>query len=239
VLVAVTVVVGLALCVVVAAEWWGRGEAEAQVATGLSEAGVTGDVRVDIGRGAAPSVVRAALLGDLDRVVVEIRDGQLGGLPVERARYELRDLDVDVALRTGGVRVTGLGDGSVRLLLDPVIVGASVGVDLRVEDGRLRLGSPGVAARARMAGGDLVVEPLDAAAEVEAIRVPAGDSYLLPCRPDATLSGDLLELSCRGDELPGVLEGPLGATAGGTPGGSGNATVPDLPTPQTTVRDGD
>lgn len=239
---AVVLVVLLAAAVVVG-EWWGRTESSSQVATGLAEAGVTGDVRVAVGRGVRPSVVTAALLGDLDRVLVEVRDGQLGGLPVVRARYELSDLDVEVGLRSGSVRVTRVGSGSVRLELDPVIVGASVGVDLRAVDGELRLGSPGTTARARMDGDDLVIEPvgIGVVSTIEPLTVPAGDPYLLPCRPRPRVVGELLELACRGDTLPGVLRGPLGSTnpAGGGGGGSGgDVPVAELPTPQTTVREG-
>lgn len=235
--VAALVLVVLVLAAAVAVEWWARGEAEAQVSAGLAEAGVTGDVTVGVGSGAGPSVLRAAAFGHLDLVDVGVRNGLMGGVPVVRADYRLRDLDVDVSPGAGSVAVDRIGGGSVRLVLDPVVVGAAVGVDLRAADGRLRLGSPGVPARTRVEGADVVVEPVEAGTGVAAVTIPAADPYLLPCRPRVSVRGDLLVLACSGRRLPGVLAGPLQAgTRGG--GGGSDAPVVVLPSPQTTVRDG-
>lgn len=233
--------VGAAVLVLVVAalglvERWARSDAEEQVRDALAAAGVTGEVDISIGRGIAPSVLRAATFDHLDRVRVTVRDGQVGGVPVVIADYRLADLTVDAGLGGGDVRVKRFREGSVRLVIDPVIAGAVAGVDLRAEDGRLSLGSPGVPATARVRGDDLVIAPKDPASEVETLRIPAADSYLLPCRPDVEVVGEMLELSCDGRRLPGLLRGALEPSlpVGGRPG----APVAELPAPQTTVRDG-
>lgn len=231
---AVLIVVALAGLAVT--EWWARADAEEQVRSALAAAGVTGEVEVSIGRGMAPSVLRAATFDRLDRVRVTVRDGQVGGVPVVVADYRLEDLTVDAGLGGGEVRVRRFRDGRVRLVIDPVIAGAAAGIDLRADGGRLSLGSPGVPARARIAGDDLVITPRDASSGVEALRIPAADSYLLPCRPEVEVAGEMLELSCSGRRLPGLLRGALGPSAAG--GGRPGAPVAELPTPQTTVRDG-
>ncbi len=43
------------------------------------------------------------------------------------------------------------------------------------------------------------------------------DRRLLPCEPEVAVAGAAIELRCEGDELPGILDAPLGQPVADVP----------------------
>jgi hypothetical protein len=230
--VALVVVAGVALVV----EQLLRTSVEGHIEEQLRASGVTGSVDVQLGAGGWwPSTLTALAGADMDRVEVRVRDGSIGGVPVVEADYVLTGLDVTVDVSVPAVTVHRIGDGAVRLLLDPVALGASIGQDLVVESGEVLLGPDRLPARVLLREEFVVVAPRPPAGRLDVLAVPAVDPYLLPCRPDLRILDETLELSCAGDDLPGVLAGPLGP-----PPAPGDPSIPaELPPPQTLIAPGD
>jgi hypothetical protein len=235
------VLVGLAVLVVLGgvallAEQQLRRSVEGHIEDQLRASGVTGVVDARLGgSGWRPSALLALVGAEMDRVEVRVREGSIGGVPVVEADYVLRGLDVTVDVSVPAVTVHRIGDGTVRLLLDPVALGASIGQDLVVDAGEVLLGPDRMPARVLLRDEFVVVAPRPPAGRLAVLTVPAVDPYLLPCRPDLRILDDTIELSCSGDDLPGVLAGPLGP-----PPVPGDESIPpELPPPQTLIAPGE
>jgi hypothetical protein len=201
----------LVLVAIVAVEWSGRELTQRIAEDQLRDAVVAGGVEVTVGRSWwQPSVLPALLTGDVDRLEVQLRDAQLYSLPVAEADYVLEDLTIEVSIGDRTVRATSLGSGSVRVLVDPSAIAQALGTDARVVDGAVVLGPDRVPAELQIVGRNLVVTSpaLDAAGGTTQFQVV--DPQLLPCEPQVSVRGQLVELSCEGDDLPGVLERSIG-----------------------------
>lgn len=229
-------VAGIVLAVAVGLEVLGRRVVEAEVADRLIEAGVTGNVDVVMGRSWwRPTVWPALLTGAVDQVVVTVQDGELAGFPVRDVRYRLSGIRGDLSLRRATLEVDAIGEGAVRMTIDPTDVGETVGAELAVRDGRLIDRTTGATVRAAVEGDNLVLRGSSLGGSVAVPSVPVTDPYLLPCRPSVRLLATALELRCAGDDLPGILRGPLA----GPPEPPPEVPAEDLPPPQSTVRSGD
>jgi hypothetical protein len=150
----------------------------------------------------------------VDRIAIRLQDAKLYSLPVTQAEYILNDLQIDLSLRTAKVVASSLGSGSVRVLIDPSQIGALVGVPAEIRDGVLLLGSPLEPAELSLQGNDLIIDSaqLRAAGQVTSLQV--ADPELLPCDPQVRILGEMVELACTGNSLPGVLRNSIGV---GTP----------------------
>ncbi len=214
---------------VVAIEWAGRSLTERFAEEQLREAGVAGGVEVTVGSAWwRPSVLPALLTGDVDRVSVRLQDAQLYSLPVVEADYVLEDLAIDVSVADRTVTATSLGSGSVRVMVDPAAIAQALGTSAEPREGGLVLGPQGTPATLRVVGRDLVVTSPAIATPDRSTSFRVADPQLLPCEPQVELHDDLIELSCTGNVLPGVLERSIG-----TSGVSGEAPSADLPPPAT------
>ncbi len=224
----VVVLIGVGL------EVGGRLVTERETARQLTDAGV-GEPDVAVGRSWwRPSILPALLGGTLDQVDVRLRDTRVVGIDVLEADYRLRDLSVDLDLRTGTVGVTALGSGSFRLLLEPAAITPLVGATLSARNGELRVGPREEPAALRVEGDELVIDSSYLRANGLVDRIVVVDTGLLPCDPDVAVIRDLVELSCSGDRLPQVLTAPLGARPAGDEG-----PPAELPPPASVERDGD
>ena len=194
---------------VVVIEVVGRRVAEDVAASELERQGVA-DAQVSIGTWWRPSVLSAVVLGDLDRVQVQLEDAQVSGIQVLEADYDLEGLRVDVDVLDGTVAITELERGSFRVLVDPATFGAQLGVEVVAEDGELRIGPGRAPATLRMEGDQMVID--SASLDEQGIdgRLAVADRRLLPCDPTPRVVLDLVELSCTGDRLPGILDSSLG-----------------------------
>lgn len=185
----------------------------------LRQHGVNGGVEVTLGRAWwRPTFLPALLTGDLDRISVQLSGADLYSVPVQQADYVLENLHIDFSLRQRSIAATSIGSGSVRVLIDPAAIGRMMATDAAVVDGRLLIGADRERADLRMVGNQLVLSApsLDAAGSNTSFQVV--DPQLLPCVPQVQLSGGLVELSCSGDQLPGILEQSIGSSAGVDPG---------------------
>jgi hypothetical protein len=194
---------------VVVIEVVGRRVAEDVATSELERQGVA-DAHVSIGTWWRPSVLSAVVLGDLDRVRVQLEDAQVSGIEVLEADYDLEGLRVDVDVFGGTVAITELERGSFRVLVDPATFGAQLGVEVVAGDGALRIGPGRAPATLRMEGDQMVID--SAYLDEQGIdgRLVVADRQLLPCDPTPRVVLDLVELHCTGDRLPGILDSSLG-----------------------------
>jgi hypothetical protein len=198
------------VCVgVVVVEVVGRRIAENVATSELQRQGID-DATVSIGTWWRPSVLSAILLGDLDRVRVRLEAAQVSGVDVLEADYDLEGLQVDVDVLSGTVAITDLSSGSFRVLVDPATFGAQLGVEVTADDTTLLIGPGRSPATLRMEGDQVVIDS-DYLREqgVDGWLVVA-DRQLLPCDPMPRVAFGLVELSCTGDRLPGILDSSLG-----------------------------
>ena len=169
------------------------------------------DAQVTIGRSWwRPSLLPALLGGDLDRVTVQLRDAQVSGVLVETADYVLEDLDVDPNPFGASLGVNAVRDGSFRLTVSPASIGRLLGVNARVVAGRLVVGPDGEPAKLRLDDTELIVESPYLARLRLPHRFRVLDGRLLPCDPEVQLDGELVELRCRGNRLPRILDASMG-----------------------------
>ncbi|MFZ4518464.1 MAG: hypothetical protein ACOYOP_08745 [Microthrixaceae bacterium] len=218
------------LLLAVAIERFGRSYAASEIRSRLERGGLVTNAEVTVGASPWRPVVWPALLtGDVDRVVVRVTDGTLADLPVRSAVYELEGIHGDLSLRDGTVGVNSLDRGSVRLVLDPAVLGRASGTEVRARGDRL-VTADGAPVGLALDGDDLVVEVPGAAPT----RVQVVDPYVMPCRPDVSVRRVGVVLACTGDTLPGILRTPLA----GVPDGAPPATSDSLLPPQSTIKPG-
>lgn len=214
---AVAVVVGVLLVGLVVLELGGRVLVQRAAADALRNQGVE-SARVQLGGDRwRPTVVPALLGADIDRVRVELRDSEVSGVRVVEADYVLDDVDVDVDPLRTAVQVRSIGAGRFRLLVAPESVGELLGVSAGIEDGRLTLGPDAEPAKLRVDGDRLLVESPYLQRERIDPRLLFIDRRLLPCEPEVAVAGAAIELRCEGDELPGILDAPLGQPVADVP----------------------
>ncbi len=200
-------VVGL-LALGVAVEVWGRGYMAEQVEAQLRASGITGDIEVSTVGGWRPVVLPALVGRGLEELHIAISDGTIAGMPVVRADYVLHDIDGDVSLRTGQVRVRSIGSGRVRIEIDVADIADAIGAGLAVGDGRL-VTTEGVGVDVSVEDEALVLGGPAVEVWGAPVKLPIIDDYLLPCTPRVAFRPDTLVLSCTGSRLPGVLGDPL------------------------------
>jgi hypothetical protein len=215
----------------VGVELVGRVVAERRIEERLRDSGITGEIDVTVGRAWwRPTVWPALVTGDVDRVLVAVTDGELVGLPVRSARYVLSGIEGDISVLDGTVAVERLDRGSVRIVIDPAVIGQGIGADLRIQNGQVVAGETAEPVEMSVEGDQLVLRSAALAGPTAAPSVPVVDPYLLPCRPDVGVRGAAVVLSCSGGDLPGVLRSPLVGDGDLPPAGPA-----DLPPPQSTV----
>lgn len=228
---AVVVAVVLALLfLLVATERFGRSYAASEIRGRLERGGLVTNSEVTVGSSAWRPVVWPALFtGDVDRITIRVTDGTLADLPVRTADYRLEGIQGDLSLRDGTVGVRSLDRGSVRLVLDPAVVGGASGSELQTRGDRL-VTSAGEPVGLSIEGDDLVVSVPGAAPT----RLPVVDPYVLPCRPDVAVTRRGVVLACEGDTLPGILRTPLAGADDGSPPAPTDSLLP----PQSTIKPG-
>lgn len=223
---------------VVSAEIVGRRAVASQVEQRLRDSGMSGRIEITVGSSPWRPSVLAALAGrGLDELDVRIVDGTVGGLAVTGADYRLSDIEGDVSLGSGAVVVRSIGRGDVRLELPAESLASTVGSELIARDGRLwaagTLPWDRRAVKLRVVDGSLELGGDAAALWGGPVEVPVADGYLLPCPPEVTVDGELLVLTCHGNDLPGVLQAPLSIDPSDP-----SAPTGELTPPQSIVRDG-
>lgn len=227
---AVLAVAVAVLFLLVATERFGRSYAASEIRTRLERGGLVTNADVTVGASPWRPVVWPALFsGDVDRVTVRITDGTLADLPVRSADYRLEGIHGDLSLRDGTVGVESLDRGSVRLVLDPAVLGEAGGTTVRARGDRL-VTAAGEPVGLSLEGDDLVVSVPGA----PVTRVRVVDPYVLPCRPDVAVTRRGVVLECVGDTLPGILRTPLSGAGEGAP----PATTDSLLPPQSTLKPG-
>ena len=211
---AVALLLGLT-SVVIGVEITGRVATERVAENRLRANGVRGSIEVTIGSAWwRPTFLPALATGTLDRVSVGLDGAELYAVPVLKADYVLEDLQVQVSPGDRSIAATSIGSGSVRVLIDPAEIGAMFGTEAALLDGRLVIGPERAPADLQMLGDDLVLSGPSLASGSQAASFRVADPQLLPCTPGVRLLNTLVELFCTGDELPGILERPLGPSGG-------------------------
>jgi len=238
-------VLGLAVVVglgVLAVEWVGRFGVD-QLAADRIARDVPAE-SVDVVMGSAwwrPTVIPAVALGDVDRISVRLVGADLGGFPVAEVDYVLEGIEGNVSVLRRQVEIDSIERGRVRMLVDPSSIATALGTSAELVDRQLLIGPDRVPASVEVSGDDLVISTGDDAG-VPAQVIPVMDDWLMPCRPTVRLGNHFLELSCDGDQLPGVLGGTF--SDGGPAGrhGEKDATAErppaDLLPPETVDRGG-
>lgn len=229
--------VALVLVTYVVIEFAGRGMIERATESQIRDAGVAGEVHVQIGRAWwTPSVTKLLITGRLDSASVDLRAARFFMVPVHRASYKLDDLDISLSLRHQTIRVTSLGSGSVLVAVDPSSISSFLGVPVAARSGNLFLGDSRDPAKVEVEGTNLVVTSKDLL-EVngtDQASFPVVDSYLMPCEPRAKVRGEFIELKCTGSELPGVLRQTIGVLGEQR----GDPSIPaEIAPPESTVLD--
>jgi hypothetical protein len=206
----VAVVAGILLVGLVALELVGRTMVQRAAADALRDQGVE-SARVQLGSDRwRPIVVPALMGGGIDQVRVELRDGEVSGVRIVEAEYVLDDVEVDIDPLRTSVQVRSIGNGRFRLVVAPESVGELLGVPASIDEGRLRVGPDDEPAKVRVDGTVLVIESPYLQRQRIDPRLLVLDRRLLPCEPEATVAAAAIELRCEGDELPGILDAPLG-----------------------------
>lgn len=212
----VVVVVGL-VGLLVGVEFAGRVVTERVAERQLRDGGVGGSVEVSMGTSWwHPSFLSAVMTGNLDRISVELDRASLYSVPVLRADYVLEDVRVEISATDRTIRVASIGSGKVRLLIDPAEIGRMMGSEATVVDGRIVVGPDRSPADLRIVGDELVLSGPSIATGAGAGSYRVADPELLPCTPDVRVRSSLVELSCTGDQLPGILAQPLGLSGRST-----------------------
>jgi hypothetical protein len=226
----VAVVAGVLFLGLVLAEVGGRQLVERAAATALRDEGIEA-ATVTVGTSWwRPTLVPALFGGSVDRVQVRLRDTEVSGVRIVRADYVLDDLQVDPDPLGRTLGVSGIGGGSFRLVVAPESVAAVLGVPARVVDGRLVIGPDREPAKVRVDRDELVVESPYLEREGIDPRIAVLDRRLLPCSPEVRIAAEAVELWCSGDQLPGILDTPLGEPVGDVP------APPELEPPVTAQR---
>lgn len=227
----------LVLVAYVVIEFAGRGMIERATESQIRNAGVAGEVDVEIGRAWwTPSITRLLVTGRLDRASVDLRSAQFYMVPVHTAFYRLDDLDVSLSLRHQTIRVTSLGVGSVLVVVDPSSISSFLGVQVAARSGELFIGDSHDPAKIKVEGSNLVVTSNDLldVNGTDKASFPVVDSYLMPCEPQAKVRGEFIELKCTGSELPGVLSQTIGVLGEQR----GDPSIPaEIAPPESTVLD--
>lgn len=216
-----TIVIGMVVALVVlvlavvVVESLGRMVLQGIVGGDVRSAGVAADADVRVGRSWwTPSISRALLTGNLDRVDIALRSSDVVGIPAESIHYSLSDLGVSVSVLHRRVRVASLGSGRVRATIDPRSMADVLGVPVEIRGGGLRIGGSAEEASVSIVGTDLVIRDpqLIAVTGSDAVSFPVSDPYMLPCDPRADIRGDRLVLACSGSRLPGVVSRAFGGS---------------------------
>ncbi len=240
------------LLAVVAVEWVGRLGVDRLAADRIARDVPASSVDVVMGQAWwRPTIIPAAVLGDVDRISVRLVGASLAGFPVAEVDYVLEGIDGNVSVGDRRVSVDSIDRGSVRMLVDPAVIAAALGASAELVDRQLLVGPDRVPASFEMVGDDLVVSVGDGSGVPDQV-IPVVDDWLMPCRPEVRVGNRYLELSCEGDRLPGVLGGTFSADdlgsggsgsggsgsggSGGTKDGSAERPPPDLLPPATVDR---
>ncbi|MFM7069028.1 MAG: LmeA family phospholipid-binding protein, partial [Actinomycetes bacterium] len=229
-LVRIVVVVGV-LAVLV--EFGGRfalssGAEKAIVSTGRAKS-------ADVTIGAQPwkPALLPTLTGTpLDRVTVELTDAKVESLTVDRATYQLNDVDISYRLSKHPVRINSIGSGAVRLELSAGSLAAVIGAPVEIADGRVLVGTERTPATVKVVDGMLSVSAPGATSVV----LPVDDPDLLMCAPQVSVVGDRVVLACSGTRLPGIISRAVDPPdTGGRPGGPTKLAPPNTVTVPTTA----
>lgn len=228
-LVLLAVVVAVAGIGVVAVEWVGRVGVDRLAAERIAQDVPAESVEVVLGTAWwRPTVLPAALFGDVDRISVRLTGATLAGFPVAEVDYVLEGIDGQVSIAEREVSVSSIDRGSVRMLVDPAAIASSLGATAVIADGALLVGPDRLPASFEIVGEDLVVSVGDGSRFPDQA-IPVVDNWLMPCIPAIEVGQRFIELHCTGDQLPGVLGGTFSAADLDGSGGSG--TVGDAGEP--------
>ena len=228
------VVVLLVVVGVVAVEWIGRIGVDRLAADRIARDVPAESVEVVLGEAWwRPTVVPAALFGDVDRISVRLTGATLAGFPVAEVDYVLEGIDGNVSIADRQVSVASIDRGHVSMSVDPAAIASSLGAAAVISDGQLLVGPDRVPASFEIVGENLVVSVGDGTRFPDQV-IPVVDDWLMPCSPEVALGERYLQLTCEGDRLPGVLGGTFstddlrgtGGSGGAGSGGSGSGEPP-------------
>jgi hypothetical protein len=158
-----------------------------------------------------PFVVQLLVSGNVSRVTLRFNGIRSSRLTLERVVLDLRGVVIDrnalIAERRG--QLDRIHRGTVTVDISAAAVAATLGVDLRVSGGLLRLVQAGLTstAVATVEGGDRLVLRVPGLPALSVV-IPRID--LVPCRPAVAVTATGLRLSCTTDHIPPSLVGALG-----------------------------
>lgn len=223
---------------VVAVEWVGRVGVERLAEDRIARDVAATSAEVELGTAWwRPTVIPAALFGDVDRISVRLTGATLAGFPVAEVDYALEGIDGQISIADRQVRVSSIDRGTVRMLVDPAAIATSLGASAVLRDGQLLVGPREIPASFEVVGEDLLVSVGDGS-EIPDQVIPVVDDWLMPCTPGIRVGQRYIELRCSGDQLPGALGGTFSADqlrpgGGGSSSGSGPAPPVELQPPAT------
>ena len=123
------------VALVVIGEIVARQQVASRVSQRLRDAGVSGAITTQVGDSWwRPTVLRALATGSVDRVRVEVVDGDVGGLPVRRLTYTLHDVSGRFRPTGDDASVDSIGSLDVDLRLDPTVVAAAAAAGRPIVD---------------------------------------------------------------------------------------------------------
>ena len=165
-----------------------------------------------------PFIPRLLFTGDVPRVTVNLDDLRIQQVLVRQVSIGVSDVTIDRdEIFRGRVHVRDVGQGTITVKLDGPALAQAIGADVRFTSAgdvevQKRIQGVNVTARGKLTvkGNTITVTPTS----VEGRSVPASrfalnyripGAELLPCAADATVTKDLVTLSCDVVDIPAAL----------------------------------
>lgn len=199
------VALGVLVLLLVAVDQAARLYAENQLEARAKEAGGGSEAAVASIR-SFPFLGRLLASGSVPEASVRVTGTQVGPLRLAAVEVEASGVELDRdAMLVGDVRLDGIDRGRVSVELDAAALTGALGLPVTIADEAVQVVRAGVRVRATVAldEGSLVVR----VAGLPALRVPVGDTPLVPCAATAvSITDGRVRLTCELDELPAVLK---------------------------------
>lgn len=165
-----------------------------------------------------PFIPRLLISGEVPRVTVNLYDLKVQQVLIRQVSIEVSDVQIDRGeIFRGRVHVRDIGRGTITVTLDGPALAKAIGADVRFTstgdvEVHERIEGVDVRARGKLTVKDNVVRVTPTSVEGLSVppsrfaltyRIPGAE--LLPCEADATVTKDVVTLSCDVVDIPAAL----------------------------------
>lgn len=170
-----------------------------------ARAEVRGASSVDAGISSFPFLGRLLVSGSVPTVAVRAERTALNDLLSAAVEVDMRGVQLDRdQLFSGNVKLRGIDSGAITVELDAAGLSRVLKLPVEIAGGEVRVTVAGrtISAGVTMDAGALVLE----VAGLRTLRVPIARNDLINCvAANAEVTGDIVRLTCRIDEVPPAL----------------------------------